>query len=176
LGINDDKRTLGVKFVSLTLKPDRPTGDAPGTVAMSADGSFTVNFAVDRLPANQGWGIPERTGMWTAATTATLGFRLAPDSDYLLHLDVRGGITPQVLASLRLEVANEPITLDQQPNSSDLISYQGRIPKALITAQGQDTILVFHTDQVLSPVSLGINDDKRTLGVKFVSLTLKPDQ
>lgn len=71
---------------------------------------------------------------------------------------------PEILESLGLTVNGVEIPL----SVDDTLTYSGVIP-AEVLAQNpyglDETLLVIHTDQVISPKELGINEDARLLGV-----------
>lgn len=140
---------------------------------------FEINF---RQGGNSGqyvdnhWAGPEPWGRWTNAKQAGLFFSIATpprNLDFALT----------VLPLLSAERPKQSIWIDAKQcrvgsfdfdlsHSSAPHVISGTIPAKCINADGK-VVLRIGTDSVLAPKDIGMNDDKRTLGVGVGKLVLR---
>jgi hypothetical protein len=122
-----------------------------------------------------GWSHPEPWGVWSAESIATLVFCLTrPPKD--LRLSFRGrGLPPtaggrqQIAAFFGGERVAE-VALGLEWSDFEIV-----IPAALVKETGGCQGLDFHIAQPTSPTALGMNNDKRELGLALISLEARPE-
>jgi len=166
LGIGQDSRTLGLMFDWIQLTPN-PQADAPLTIIQ------TLRFEFNTPPPGEGWSDVESRGVWTNAVLSTLLFQVEPQS-YRITFRIVGALQPEILASLQFYVNETPIPLSQSPDTQGATLFEGAIPKEAISDTQEPTQFIFRTDQVVSPQSLGMGEDLRTLGLMFDWIQLTP--
>jgi hypothetical protein len=129
--------------------------------------SSSYRFEFDRQPPGDGWSQPEGSFTWTNAVESTLDLWLEPGSDYDLRFRLLRAITPDVLASVRVTVNDAPVAVAATVDKDGGTIFAGTIPAAAVGVDVERTQLGFHVDRVVTPKSLGMNDDERTLGLRF---------
>jgi hypothetical protein len=133
--------------------------------------SLNFDFNID-VPGT-GWSVPQGSQTWTDQAMSRIYTRLVPQ-DFTIQARIVGGITAQVLDSLRLRVNDQSIELTYSWDQEGARVYQGIIPAEIISLNSEETVLTFEVDEVVSPASLGMNDDPRTLGILFDWLRIEP--
>ncbi len=141
---------------------------------LSLQSEVLINF--DQPIRGIGWesyrnGIAQ---MWTTNKTASLFLQLVPESNYTVQFTIINSIAPDVVDSLTLNVNQVPILLERSQDAYGRFVFTGVIPKNVIELDAVVTRLDFNTNQVLTPVSLGLGADVRTLGVLFDRLEISP--
>jgi hypothetical protein len=117
----------------------------------------------------QGWSTPEDWGVWSVGEKAVVGFTATqPTEDMVLELGA-----PRIFAKQPVEVVvnGESVCHFFDFDSAKNISIP--VTKAILTKKSPITI-EFLTPQYSSPLSHGISDDARLLGIGLRSLTLMP--
>lgn len=139
-----------------------------------------AHLEFDRHVPGEGWWPPEKSATWTSATESTIELWLEQDFDYQLEFHVTGlipNLAPDILESLSLEVNGHGIKLDAQPNrQNNNTIFRAVVPKSIVASNSKQTILNFRVNRVVSPLSLGMSQDGRMLGLFFDSLTASPIQ
>jgi hypothetical protein len=130
-----------------------------------------VNFVT-----NENWSDPESWGRWTTARRATLSLKLNEPHNLAFYSVVRGlvwsGASRQ---SIWIEVNGCRIgTVEVQLN--DPLPYHvisGIVPTSCLHPDGQ-LVIAINTDHVWAPSDIGLNSDKRQLGVGVISIRIRP--
>jgi hypothetical protein len=113
------------------------------------------------------WAGAEPWGQWTDATKASLSFFVGTPRDLAFAVSVRGLLSARApKQSVWIEanhcwVGERDFDLAQ---STEPQVISGSIPAKCIDADGK-LVLRINTDRARTPRALGINDDRRTLGV-----------
>lgn len=140
--------------------PPRPAPWGGEPYPRSSVSTARVDF---RTPfAGGGW-----SGSWTSATRSTIELPLARGSDYQVAFRVFGGLAPDILSSLSLRVNDQQLSLTRRDEPNGAREYTGVIRASALTMDGTPTRLEFRVNRVATPKELGINEDQRTLGVRF---------
>jgi hypothetical protein len=127
----------------------------------------SFSFEFDRPVPGSGWSIPEGSLIWTSAAKSTIDLWLRGGVTYGVQFRVLRAIAPDVLSSLRLTVNGMPVALLTARDAEGGTTFSGIIPARVVDVDPDNTRLVFAVDRVVTPRSLGINDDERTLGLRF---------
>jgi hypothetical protein len=133
---------------------------------------FSTDF--DRKIDGSGWWPPEESRTWMTSPTASIVTRLRAGNDYELTFRVTMGIAPDVLASLHLDVNGHPIELAARQDPKGAWVFRGHLPGKVVARDDRKTTLRFSVNRVVTPKSLGINEDTRTLAVQFDWLRIEP--
>lgn len=107
------------------------------------------------------------SGSWMSAPVSTLDLPLAGGLVYRVEFRVFGGLTPEIASSLSLRVNDRSIDLASRIEATGASIHRGRIAAEVIEDDPGLARLEFRVDRVVTPRSLGINEDVRTLGVRF---------
>lgn len=116
-----------------------------------------------------GWWQPEDSTAWTADSPFLLNTRLSPDHEYQITFSITGAITPEHLNDLTLFVNDVPVAL-----TVDNQVFKGIISSSAIERNSRRTRLKFMTPEPVAPVSLGMGQDIRKLGVRFDWVKIEP--
>ena len=127
----------------------------------------TLRLEFDQAVPGAGWAGPEvtpsgETFQWMGAETATLDLPLAPDCRFDISFRILMAMAPDILNSLTLSTADQPLALTYQPDSQ---TFHGLIPLTAITAD--ETRLAFQVNRIISPKEAGFSDDSRSLALAF---------
>ena len=106
--------------------------------------------------------------------SASIRTRLRAGNDYEVTFRVTMGIAPDVLASLHLDVNGQPIVLAGAQDPDGAWIFRGSLPGAIVARDDRKTTLQFSVNRVVTPKSLGINEDTRTLAIQFDWLRIEP--
>jgi len=80
----------------------------------------------------------------------------------------------EIAQSLTLTVNGKPVPLSNATDWASGFNFNATIPPAAIDADPNSTTIVFHTNKVISPRSMGQSSDERTLGVAMDWLHIDP--
>jgi hypothetical protein len=127
----------------------------------------SFRFEFDSPVSGSGWSIPEGSLMWTSAAESTLDVWLRGGVTYDVRFRVLRAMAPDILSSLRLTVNGIPVALVTTRDAEGGTTFSGTIAARAVDADPANTRLVFAVNRVVTPRSLGINDDERTLGLRF---------
>lgn len=155
-----------------TLLYEWPFNASAGFLESPPQNGAFIDFTSSKAPG-RGWSEPESGGTWMGASTASLEFRLVPD-DYKVDFRITYVIAPDVLASLRLFVADTQIPLTKTDQNGEINHYQGLIPKSLIGKEPDVTVLKFQVDHTVDVRDLGLSQVSRNLAVGFGWLRIEP--
>jgi hypothetical protein len=123
-----------------------------------------------------GWTDADDSGTWSIGNDARLRFHvpLAVAGDLRLTLDmlpfVAGPLTEQAVT---LRVNGSEIETVQLGGASRGKKFF-RIPRALVEASWGTVDLRFILPDATAPVAVGVNNDRRRLGIRLISLRLSP--
>jgi len=134
----------------------------------------SYRFEFDRPAPGAGWSQPEQSRMWTSGPESTLDLWLEGGTDYRMQFRIVAAMSPDILSSLQVAVNGHPVTLVARPDVGGAVIYAGAICAGVVDADPDDTRIVFTVDRVVTPKSLGMNDDERTLGVMFDWIRIEP--
>jgi hypothetical protein len=170
LELRGDRRTLGVAFDWLRIEP---IPIIPWSVATKFDGYES------ELLLTSGWHDSETnannvTFRWTGSTTFTVLAFMPADRDLLIEMRIIQAVAPDILDSLTLEANGAPIELYRQSRGENGDLIRGVLSTAILSKHPPVLRLVFHTNRVVSPWSLGVNDDRREFGLAFANLQIVP--
>jgi Sulfotransferase family len=116
---------------------------------------------------------PDTVFRWTSDTVSTLDLPLAIDQDLQIEFCIINALAPDILQSLTLEIAGNPIPLSVLYSFDSTTILQGTLPRSLLTPPF--TRLTFKTDRTLTPHSLNPNDrDTRSVGLAFTTFSTYP--
>lgn len=156
-----DTRTLGAAFDWLIVRP-------------LAD--HTTLYEFDQgCTRDHGWYVSEVDGSdgstfcWSSATDATLSIRVPRGKAFTLEAGIVEAITPDALASFRLEIDGSPLTAQPESHAGRMI-YTAAVPPL----DADSALVTFHVDQVGTPPQP--SSDQRALGVRvdWLRVTEKP--
>jgi hypothetical protein len=153
-----------------TLFASWPVGDEMRDRKVRA--SFSTDF--DRQIDGNGWSPPEGSRTWMTSPSASIRTRLRAGNDYEVTFRVTMGIAPDVLASLHLDVNGQPVVLAGAQDPDGAWIFRGSLPGAIVARDDRKTTLQFSVNRVVTPKSLGINEDTRTLAIQFDWLRVEP--
>jgi hypothetical protein len=119
----------------------------------------------------QGWSEPEDWGVWSVGVKAVVGFIAPPPTgDMVLEL---GDVCVFARQPVDVVVNGKAVYHFSSFDSAKSVSIP--VTKAILTKRSQITI-EFLTPQSTTPLSHGINDDTRLLGIGLRTLALMPKQ
>lgn len=148
---------LGLEFDWLEIKP------------LAVPDYIRVEF--DRPVDGTGWEQPvDQSRLWTLDTRAVMNLFLPTDKDLEVRFKIDLYLQQDILDSLELSVNGHAIMLEKSSEGRDHI-FSGIIPKSALRPESE---LVFTTNRVISPASLGVNEDTRGLGLLFDWLEIRP--
>ncbi|MFO1483981.1 MAG: hypothetical protein U1F71_11555 [Verrucomicrobiaceae bacterium] len=145
-------------------------------VHLSARSSVRMEF--DReIQGNGGWWLESQySKAWMCATTATLDTRLATERSYYdVSFGIAMAMAPDILESLTLRVNDESIPLILDRGAGGAGMFHGVIPQSAVLKNPELTRLTFQVNRVVTPKSLGMNEDTRTLALLFDWLRIRPE-
>ena len=131
-------------------------------------------YRFNNAPPAAGWTTSGDDKAWMNGTTSALDVSLDQDTPYQISFRVAQSMQPDILKSLQLEVNDQTIDLRPQEDGAAMLFY-GLIPQHVMSLGFENTHLTFHVNRVVTPISLGLNEDERTLGLMFDWLKLMPD-
>jgi hypothetical protein len=134
----------------------------------------SYRFDFDHPAAGEGWSSPEQSRMWTTAPESTLDFWLQDDADYSMQFRVVAAMAPDIMSSLHVTVNDRPMALVRHPDVGGAATFTARIPAATVAADATNTRVTFTVNRVVTPKSLGMNADERTLGLMFDWIRIDP--
>ena len=155
----------------------RGIGEPSASIELAAVSAHRFEFDADSLAyEGSGWGDTEHfkdgtTFQWMVEKQAALMIRLTTRTDLQVEIGILRAVSPELLANFTFSVNGVPIGL-----RVDNGVYSGYIPAITLSANGKPTILQFTVDHVISPQSLGENQDTRTLGLMLDYLDIQPIQ
>lgn len=137
--------------------------------------SVVLEFDTEKPAPGLGWWFPEASFQWTTNEVATLNLPLATDRSYAIEFRIVASMAPDILDSLTLSVNGEPITLTHHQDAVGVTIFYGTIPRSALGSAANTTMtsLEFAVNRVVSPQSLGISEDVRTLGIAFDWLRIR---
>ncbi len=148
---SSDTRTLGAAFDWLIVRP-------------LADNNTLYEFDQGCTP-EAGWygsetdGVDGSTFCWTAATDATMPIHVPRGKAFTLEVGITEAITPEVLATFRLEIDGTALDAQAAAHAGRLI-YTAEVPPIDADA----AVVTFHVDQLGTPSP--DSGDHRSLGVR----------
>jgi phosphoglycerol transferase len=154
------------------IEPDQ----VPKIFAYAIDGG-PLSFAAGGagiLYSGGGWQDPESWGTWTTDTRARLRMRIepAPDGALALMLDTQMMLGPKLpTRTLHIECNGRRILDVVYTAATATQSLRLDIPAGLVGADGL-LELDFTTTPQASPLSAGVNDDPRPLGVGMIAFSI----
>ncbi|MEO8396370.1 MAG: hypothetical protein ABI700_25480, partial [Chloroflexota bacterium] len=155
----------------------RGIGEPNASIELGAISAHRFEFDADSVRYEDGgWGDAEHfedgtTFQWMVKKQAALTIRLASRTDLQLEIGIPRAISPELLANFTFAVNGVPIGL-----RVDNGVYSGFIPAAALSTNGKPTTLQFTVDHLVTPQSLGENQDYRTLGLMLDFLDIHPIQ
>jgi len=118
-----------------------------------------------------GWSAPEELITWTDGAQATLRFSLPLSKrDRTLHLRA-GGFTHGTLSSQRVTISLNNHEIGEL-SVGEITEYTLSIPSKYLSGSEYDH-LSFSLPDAASPVSLGLSEDPRLLGIQVFSLKIE---
>jgi hypothetical protein len=134
----------------------------------------SYRFDFDRPAPGDGWSVPEGSHMWTDDPEATLDLWLRRGTDYRMEWRIIAAMAPDILSSLHVKVNGHPLQVEVHPDAGGAVTYVATIPAADVATDPLGTRIAFTVDRVVTPKSLGMNNDERTLGVMFDWIRIDP--
>jgi hypothetical protein len=154
------------------------TGRCVRRISFGQSHEFDINLAHTGnggLFADDHWEGPEPWGRWTNATQAALSFSVDASHDLSVAVAIRPLLSPMApRQTVWIEVNRcwiGGIEFDLADGSEPQI-IAGAIPAACIDADGK-VVLRINTDRARSPNEIGINGDKRQLGVGIEHVVIR---
>ncbi len=127
----------------------------------------------DAIASGAGWEehVEGRSELWSVARRATLNLHLDTRHDHRLRIVIAYALSPSTLASLRVEVNGEPVTLRRRtpPHAGEFV---GTIPREIVALDSDITELAFLVDGLDVPAPP--SPDRRSLGLLFDRLEITP--
>ena len=164
------------RYVERMMDLIRQTPDMEPRYQIGDDIDFS-DVADSRCFMRDGWGETESWGVWTVAHRASLSFRVTQRRDLVLRVLVQPFLTQRypklvvaVLAGQR-EVARWEFDADA-PEARSPQWRDAPIGRGDIRAAGDALEISFEIDEPHSPLSQGLADDARTLGLQVYNLSL----
>lgn len=139
----------------------------------------TVRLDMDTSPPGMGWesAYTPLDARWTTRTDATLHLYLIESEPLQVQFKVNYALLPEIWDGLALLVNGAAIPLTRTPQTDGTSIYAGVIPVEVLAANPyglDETLLVIHTDRVVVPKELGLNEDTRALGLLIDWLEIGP--
>jgi hypothetical protein len=133
-----------------------------------------LRLQFDRDVPGWGWHPPEGSAAWMSGTTSTLDLWLEPGRAYRLACRVVASLLPDSPATLSLAVNGRSVDLARRADGRGGTIFEASVPKSAVALDPRKTELTFRIARAVSPRSLGLNDDRRTLGLLFDWLRVDP--
>jgi hypothetical protein len=121
-----------------------------------------------------GWSLTESWGVWTDGSVAGLSLDVKPNRPLVLRAEVRPFLT-KVHDRLCVRVAACGKEIAEWVFEEGLANTQwctAPIPPRHGTERGQPLQIFFTIDAPRSPLSLGLSEDPRSLGLAFLKLSI----
>lgn len=164
IGLNEDPRILGVQFKSIMLYS--PVYQ-PGTEILFGTKGNGEAYQ------GKGWSNPEDGYTWTDGKEAELLLNIPEiKSDLTMKVSLMPLVSPGKLEKQRVKIVinNKEMAIwtisDPSPSEKEI-----KIPKSEI--KGSTLKITFQLPDAVSPVSIGMNEDPRVLGIQVRAITLK---
>jgi hypothetical protein len=127
----------------------------------------------DAIASGAGWEehVEGRSELWSVARRATLNLHLDTRHDHRVRIVIAYALSSATLASLRVEVNGEPVTLRHRapPHAGEFV---GTIPREIVALDPDITELAFLVDGLDVPAPP--SPDRRSLGLLFDRLEITP--
>jgi hypothetical protein len=132
--------------------------------------SFHLDFS-SAVPGS-GWWAPLDNAVWSSARESTIEVPIEADTDYAVELHWKAAPLPDEAKSLALVVNDHPIELTQTRDATGS-TCTASVPRDAITRAGKTSFKLV-IPRIVSPHSLGINEDTRPLGLLVDRFTVDP--
>jgi hypothetical protein len=148
------QQTLQKNYEKLFSKHRQPQS----TISLRHDDPLFDNKAYA-----QGWHNNDGEMRWTGPeNTSLIDFCLEPSHSYFINIELKRGITKEILDSFQLFVNQNLIPLSQQI-LDESIKFYGVVPNHILDKQTKHTEVTFHVDHTARP--LNNPKDTRLLGI-----------
>lgn len=149
---------------------------------LDVSGAYALGEPVSLLPPKSGaqtdilrcgWLGPQDTGTWSTGRESRLRFAVAdPPTDLLLDLELVPFVTlPQPVQTVRIDVNGRGIDTIQL-EGNDPRHQILRIPRDVVDLGDERIDVDFRFPSAHSPASAGLNNDRRLLAIRLLSVTL----
>lgn len=141
-------------------------------LAVANSSQREVNIPFEDPVDGDGWNRPENGTIWTSSETATINMNV--DSGWYEIDFFAQGILPSILDTLTLKANGQPVSLTSQKRNDGWTHFEGRFGPDVFTTNSDALTLTFESSQVLSPMSIGANEDPRLLGIRLDWIEIQP--
>jgi hypothetical protein len=148
-----------------SISSNAETRYQPGASIRFSSGGESERFRV------AGWSATETDCTWTSGRSAKLKFSISKTGDPLvLRMRLRGLASPPELPFQPVEVDVNGNKLAEWEVAGEPADYTATIPSTMM--DGGELEIQLKTPKATTPRSLGMNDDKRVLGICCMELVI----
>ena len=142
----------------------------------------SLEFAFDAPVPGDGWHAPEERQIdgrriayrWTSGATATFEVALSSSRDLRLELEIVAAVTPEIVATLRVLVNDEPLSYGLEHHPAGMAHLTAIVPSEVLRRSWPRTRFALSVTRAIRPSEEGLSDDTRRLGIAVSRLRLSP--
>ena len=165
-------KTCATDAIKSVAVQHNPADDYSGGVVSFIKGAMGAAHLV------YGWGDPEEWGTWSSGKTAVISFNLKniPDQDLAVIIKGQAFISEKhPRQTVEVLLKNQPLSVLTYDATSPSDERTVKIPKQSVIDSKGKILISLHFKDATSPKALGLSEDSRLLGLRIVSVEIKPE-